>query len=165
MDDKYLYQYIIGDRHYDRGYASIEGIALKINNEPYIILDKKAAETNIIELPSPGDIVNTDAYHDIAGYGDKFKKGKYLPNSGYKDYLDDKHQFKSKVLDCVIDESEYMKWGITSFPYVLLYETDEKVLKSGAEIYQWTNMIYGWDKNFGEKYKKDEFDDLRIYIF
>jgi len=162
IEDRYQ-DYIQRDEKYDQGYASIEGIALKINNEPYIILDKKAAETNIIELPNPGNIIPSHANH-IAGYGSKFdKKIKYLPNRGPKDY--EKVTFESKVIDCMIDESEYMKWGITSFPYILLYETDEKVLKSGEDIYRWTNMIYGWDKNFGQKFNKDEFDDLRIYIF
>lgn len=160
--DKYEY-YLEHDRKYNQGYASIEGISLKINNEPHIILDKKAAETNLIDLPKPGDIITFIPDH-ISGYGDIFDENEeYLPNSGKKDYIKD--NFKAKVIDCKISEDDYMKWGITNFHYITLYETDEKVLKSGEEIYKFTSYVYGWDKNFGKKFNKDEFDDLRIYIY
>lgn len=161
--DLYSGWYIQPDKHYNQGYASIEGISVKINGEKYILLDSEAAETDIIDLPKPGDEISINVNH-ISGYGPSvFGEDKeYLPNSGEKDYL--KKTFKAKVIDCKIAEDDYMKDGIEYFPYVILWKTDEKVLKNGKDIFLGTDQICGWDKDFGKKYNKDEFDDLRIYV-
>lgn len=162
--DKYSY-YISSDKKYDRGYASIESVKLKINDEKYIILDVLAAETNIIDLPNLNDIVEIDVNH-INGYGDTvFGDDKeYLPNSGIKDY--NKQTFKAKVIDCKIIFNKYMYNGIYSFDYIILCETDEKVLiNNNNNITLCTIEMHGWDKNFDKKYNKNEFDNLNIYQY
>jgi len=162
--DKITGWYIQRDKYYKDRYAVIEGISVKINDENYVLFDSVAAETDIIDLPKPGDMITVDAEEDISGYGPSiFDKDKeYLPNSGIKDYI--KPSFEVKIVDCKISEFDYMKDGIEYFQYIILFETEEKVLESGEDIYYGTINFSGWDKNFGKKYNKDKFDDLRIYV-
>lgn len=157
-------EYISTDKYYHGGYASINGIQLRINNKPYLLLDSAAANTNLISLPNIGDILTLSPDKNIDGYGKTAygKENKYLPNSGKKDYIVE--SFPAKVIDCVIGEDDWMEDGMGYLQYILLLETDQKVLKSGEEIYLATTSIWGWDKDFGKKYGKDEFDDLEMYV-
>lgn len=161
-------EYIIGDNHYGRGYATIDGIKATINDEPKVFVFKKALETNKISLPNIGDIVDVDANH-IPGYGPVLFGGTYrdyLPNSGYKDYSIPK--FKAKVLDCAIDfyhdEDNKHYTEYTHFNYILLLEAIEDVLKpSHNQVRKLSYQMPGWDPEFETKFNKDKYDGLNYY--
>jgi len=162
--------YIIGDNHYDQGYAGIEGVKATINGGPKVFVFKKALETNKISLPKIGDSINVSA-DNIPGYGSMMFGGNwsdYLPNSGKKDYQI--FDFKARVLDCGIhfhhDEDNKYYTEYTSFQYILLLETEEDVLKPEHKLSGTKKMVYqihGWDPDFETKFNKEKYDGLNYY--
>lgn len=157
-------EYVLGDNHYDQGYACIEGIKATINGQPYVFVFKKALETNKISLPNIGDMIDVNP-NKIPGYGHSIFGGKhtdYLPNSakGFK-----LNKFKARVVDCAIhfnhDEENKYYTEYTGFQYILLLETDENVHASGVK-----KLVYemnGWDPEFEVKFNKEDYDGLNFY--
>ena len=173
INEDALHEYIISDNKYDQGFASLDGIKVKVNNEDLVIVFMDALETNKIDLPNIGDIIKINANH-ISGYGKDLFGGKsidYLPNSGSKDYIS--KSFDAKVLDCSINfmhkyDNEYYT-SYESFHYVLLLEATQDVLKNDVRHYNGTQprkisyQMQGWDPEFETKFNKDKYDGMNYY--
>jgi hypothetical protein len=165
-------EYLLGDNHYDQGYAGIEGIKATINGVPKVFVFQKALETNKISLPNIGDTIDVNV-NNIPGYGPSVFGGTwkdYLPNSGVKDYQVNK--FKAKVIDCAInfyhDEDNEHYTEYTHIPYMLLLETEQDVLKPNHPLSGKVNKLVmemnGWDPEFETKFNKDEYDGMNYYL-
>lgn len=162
--------YILGDQHYDQGFAALDGIKCEVNGIPMVFVFKEALETNKISLPNIGDIIDVNCNH-IPGLGEIMFGGHwtdYLPNSGAKDYK--KNTFKAKVLDCGIhfyhDEENKHYTEYTHFDYVLLLEALEDVLKDGHKqsgVRKLAFSMKGWDPDFETKFNKEKYDGLNYY--